>query len=274
MKKITQFFSSFIKTLAFLLFIYIFVINLLWSSIIQYVAENTHIYFNSFIIWFIFSIFAILYFLLHKYLQKIDEKKAKIICAISLGLFLAINIFWIFYSKAVPVYDCASIESLAKLFAKGDFTAIKKDIYIERYPYQIGVVTFFGVLYKIFHTTDFMLLKVINVVSNIFLLIGFHRIGRELTGKKYVPSIFITGLLFIPITLYNTFIYGDFIGLTFAVWSIYFAIRFRKEDKKRDFILSILLCMFAFFIKINYSIFMIALLLYYFFYLNKKVMVK
>ena len=53
--------------------------------------------------------------------------------------------------------------------ALGDIDAIKSSGYIEKYPYQMGMVWVVGNLYKIFRTTNYKLIQYINIIANIIL---------------------------------------------------------------------------------------------------------
>ena len=61
-----------------------------------------------------------------------------------------------------------------------------------------------------------------------------------------------------------TFVYGDFIGLAFAVWAIYFAMKYEKTDKIRNAVFTAICISIACLFRMNYFIFAIAIGIYWF----------
>lgn len=46
--------------------------------------------------------------------------------------------------------------------------------YIEYYPQQLTLATIIAIIFKIFNTTDYILIQYINVIFNIFTFLGLY----------------------------------------------------------------------------------------------------
>lgn len=140
-----------------------------------------------------------------------------------------------------------------------------KDGYIEQYPHQIGISLFMSYLYQIFNTNDYMLIRIINVIANISMILALYQITKTLAQKYQVNPLiyFILITTFSPLILLSTFVYGDYIGLAFASWGIYFAIRYtQKGYKVYNIITAAIFLLLAYIIKMNYIIMTIATAIY------------
>ena len=72
----------------------------------------------------------------------------------------------------------------------GDIDAIKSSGYIEKYPYQMGMVWVVGNLYKIFRTTNYKLIQYINIIANIITFIFMYLILKTTLKKKSSTILF------------------------------------------------------------------------------------
>lgn len=197
-----------------------------------------------------------------------DNKKVeiakKILLIVSLIIYAFVSISWIKSSTIEPIDDSKSVNDLAIKFAEGDFESIKNNGYIEKYPNQIGTISIFALLYKVFGTTNFRLIQYVNVLANIITILFIYFIVKKLE-KKYpiskVGSLIMT-LTFIPLILLTTYVYGDYIGLAFSVMGIYFIIDYKQKEKIFKLLLSAICMSIAYFTKMNYIIVIIAMVIY------------
>lgn len=151
----------------------------------------------------------------------------------------------------------------------GDIDAIKSSGYIEKYPYQMGMVWVVGNLYKIFKTTNYKLIQYINIIANIITFIFMYLILKNL-GKKYKVNetiYWIMCLTFIPLILLTTYVYGDYIGLALCISGVYFIMKYKESNKIAYFIISAVTMALAYITKTNYLIIILAILIYLAMYL-------
>ena len=151
----------------------------------------------------------------------------------------------------------------------GDIDAIKSSGYIEKYPYQMGMVWVVGNLYKIFRTTNYKLIQYINIIANIITFIFMYLILKNL-GKKYKVNetiYWIMCLTFIPLILLTTYVYGDYIGLALCISGVYFIMKYKESNRIAYFIISAVTMALAYITKTNYLIIILAILIYLAMYL-------
>ena len=214
-----------------------------------------------------FIIIGLIIFVSYK-LEKIKiGKKIKIFfIIIALMLYIGIQIFWINNSVTIPYADSEQLIVIANEMNSGNELSEYCRNYISYYPQQIPLIAFIALIFKIFGTTNFVILQYLNIIANVFTVIGLYFITRNLSKEDKWSKIlfFILSLSFIPMIMLVTFVYGDFLGLPFAVWAVFWAIKYEKNDKIRDGIISGILLLIACMLRMNYIIFAIAIDIYWF----------
>ena len=196
---------------------------------------------------------------------KIQTKIKKAIAILSIIIYTAVQIVWIKHSISLPFADSEQILVIAKgLLGKGELIPYCF-MYLQYYPQQLTLSAIVAFIFKICNTTNYVLLQYINVISNIFTVLGLYAIIKELSEKYKVNKVlfFIITLTFIPIILLSTFVYGDFIGLAFVTWATYFAMRYTKKKQKRYVLLASIFMLIACLVRMNYFIFAIAIIIYW-----------
>lgn len=186
-------------------------------------------------------------------------------------IFYAISLLCIvLYVQVEPRADQEGIVREALKLLNHDYSGFNKGGYLEMYPNQIGVVSFFALILKIFPFGN-NCFRILNVVSLVVTVIYFSKLGRIcIKGEKeqqYTTGICV--LLFLPISMYVTFIYGTLIGMAFSIAGLYYAYCFLQNQKYRYFIYSAVLLALSVLIKENYIIPVIGIILYFLFYFFK-----
>lgn len=117
---------------------------------------------------------------------------------------------------------------------------------------------------KVINSTDYVWLYLANILANVFSIFALYLILKKLSEKYSVNKalFFILTLTFIPMILLCNFIYGDIIGLTFVLFSVYFIMEYTKKNKKIFGIISAILASIAMMFRMNYIIFVIAMVIY------------
>lgn len=146
----------------------------------------------------------------------------------------------------------------------GDWEEIKNSGYIEKYPNQMGTIFVFGIIYKIFGTTNYKLIQYINIFANILTVLFMYFILKKMEGKYKVNKIayFIMTLTFIPLILLTTYVYGDYLGLAFSVIGLYWIIDYKQNGKIARLLLSAIFMCLSYFTKMNYIIVILAIIIY------------
>ncbi len=195
---------------------------------------------------------------------KIEIKIKKIVLIIGLLLYAGIQVIWIHQAIALPYADSDQVLIIARgMIEKGELNPYCF-MYIQYYPQQLTLATVIAFIFKIFNTTNHIILQYINVIANIFTVCGLYSILKSLSKEYKINKIlfFIMITTFVPIILLSNFVYGDFIGLAFVIWATEFAIKYTKTKKKRNIILTGILMSIACLVRMNYFIFAIAIVIY------------
>jgi hypothetical protein len=202
-------------------------------------------------------------FLSEKIEKKHDKKAKKIFLIVLLAVYLIFQILWINTRQATPCHDQSYIYEAAKQFSQGDYNCGNKDYY-EVYPHQLGLVTFFTMIFKVFNTVDVTLIQYINAVANTFTIYGIILISKIIEEKYKMNEVktFLCALMFSTLPLLSTFIYGDIIALSFCIFAVYFIMRY-GNSRNINYVLYSIICMaVACIVRKNSLIFSIAILIY------------
>ncbi len=201
------------------------------------------------------------------WIEKIKvSPKIKIASVIILLLLYAlVQFLWIKNSIALPTADSEQVLIIAKGFlGKGELIPYCY-MYLQYYPQQLTLTAVITFIFKILNSVEFNILQYINLISNIFIVLGLYAIVKNYSKKIQINKVlfWLITLTFIPIILLVTFVYGDLLGLAFSIWATYFAIKYTQTRKKRYILLSGILQLIACLVRMNYFIFAIAIVLYW-----------
>ena len=266
--------TSIIKVIAIITLILLLYINI--TNISQVIntmekVEISKISFTNHIATIITIIILLLILFLNKKYKIINVKNKKT-TVIFLIIYAIICYKWINYSAITPVDDAKMVYNLAKNIIINGFDFATQNNYLEKCPQQISMVFFFVIIMKIFSTTDFLVFQILNIVANIFIILGIFKVTNILLGKDKSDnfiSFFLT-ITFFPLIIICNFVYGDYLGLAFAIWSLTYLFKYNENNKISSFIVSAILLLFAILIKTNYLIVLIAYIIYFVIKLWKK----
>ena len=107
-------------------------------------------------------------------------------------------------------------------------------------------------------------LRIYNVFSNVIIIIFLYKIGKQLS-KEYKVNMVLLVLLsmtFLTLPILSTFVYGDIPSLAFSLISVYFVMRYTETKNIKYLIFSALSISFAYMLRMNTLIFIIAILIY------------
>lgn len=251
--------ARFLRIINFLLFLYfgLFLISRRFEIFRRGTSVDiTRLVGINFSRWIIPVIFLLAYILLMFNLYKKIKNLFKLRMIIYL-IFSVISIAWIYIANAEPVYDQWLIYNYARnyhLWKQAIFVPFEQ-MYLDAYPFQLNLVFIIQLIFKIFHSTRFIILQILNLIMIVGIFEGLYQIiSKRVSDKgKYVFIMSIPVCL--HLLIYSTFIYGTTPGLFFGVWGIYFLLN-RNHGKYNLFISAILLIISST-IKLNYQIFIL-----------------
>ena len=235
-------------------------------------AENVFIEYTISVSLVISLVIDIILVCLFKLLNGHTKINKKIVVICSIIIYMITSIIWINTSNVEPIDDSKSVNDLAIELAAGNMESIEKSEYIEKYPNQIGMITIFAFIYKIFGSDNYRILQYVNVVANVLTVIFMALILNKLSKKYKINEIayYVCSMTFIPLIMLTTYVYGDYLGLCFSVIGIYFIIDYKETNQFAKCILSAIFMGLSYFTKMNYIIVIISIFIYLALYLMQE----
>lgn len=210
------------------------------------------------------GVIMLLFKLLNKRFEKMKKSKKIILFLVVLIIYAALQVVWIKVRKSTPCYDQDWAFTVGEHFLNNEELPEWLHNYIERLPQQITLGWTFKMFFKIFKTTNVLVLQYMNVLLNILTLIGLLLIVKQIAKDYDVKPVktIVIYLCFLPLSLLSTFVYGDLISITLCTFSVYFIMKYTKTNKMRYSILSTILTAIACIIRKNNLIYVIAIAIY------------
>lgn len=209
---------------------------------------------------------AIAIYIISQYVNKIKMNKvAKIIVIVILILaYVIVQIRWSNTTSGRPSGDQQIIYNMAKSYVEGNNENLYKSEYLAKYPGQRSLVTMYILIMKLVNSTDYVWLYLANILANVLSIFALYLILKKLSEKYATNKVLFTilTLTFIPMILLCNFIYGDIIGLALILFSVYFIMEYTKKNNKIFGIISAILASIAMMFRMNYIIFVIAMIIY------------
>lgn len=223
------------------------------------IFNNDSLIKNIIIMAMLFAVGSIAYAALHDRLHYTIGRKMLIAASI---LNAALILAFVLATQYIPVSDELYIMNAAADLARGDNSQWLAGGYMFNYPFQNGIVLAVYLITLLFGESRYVLLQILNVV---FMLVSLYALYRTLKlmriGSNAAEWIYLLMPLWFPITMYVTFIYGNLVGLMFAMLAVMFMYQYFDSKKRRFMAASIVCIAVSAVLKSNYLITMIAMII-------------
>ncbi len=216
---------------------------------------------------FLAALFAILF--LSKRIARNDKSVSKLF-AFSLIWNMLVGTALIFYGKSMPGGDPYVVYAMGESAASGDLSFFcANGSYMSYYPQQIGLTTFFALLFKILKYNPISadkihFVKVLYCLLNCASLTFQYKLVKNLFKNNRVSAVFLLLSLFnMPFMMYSSFVYGEipsFAAMMGGIWYFY-KMTEKKENKILNMCLSAILLALSVFLRKNSLIMIIAVLI-------------
>ena len=257
------------------------ILNLLFTAHLN-AGEHITIEFNSFLYVIGLILIGLFIFLITKLIDKHlfndtnkkPKKEVRILLLVTaLVFYLLFSSLWVIFVVPPVIADQIHACNLAQTFYRGNveeflpnltYAGIPLSDYIQAYHQQISLAFVFSLLFRILHCDQFFILRIFNIICNVLTVFALYKIVKQLS-KKYKVNIvllFTLILTFISLPMLATFIYGDIPSLAFCLWSVYFMMKYTETKEIKYPIFASLLAMFAYMMRMNSLIFIIATVIY------------
>lgn len=224
----------------------------------------------------IFIIFEfIMIFIFNKYiLNKIIEKKQKILLAIfiMIMIFLALEIISVIYFRVEYNWDFKWVMDTAKDIAT---TGTSQNMYyFKMFPNNIAVLAIITCAMKLFAGSEIGA-YIINIIFIFVSVVMTIICAKKMEGYKLAVNTSLLLLCCAPLYLYAPIIYSDTLSLPFPILTLYFYIKMKenKEDTKKyylDIVLMTIMGVVGFCIKPVAAIVLVAIVIENLMSINKK----
>lgn len=194
---------------------------------------------------------------------KLSDKAKKIILYSAYALAGIFAVAFVLTTQLVPRADQKYVITIAEAFRNGDFSAMDKGAYLDKYPFQSRLVWVLYLLSFVFGKGNFVAIQLLNVVAFLFSAFFLGRIAKAVFKndevKFFTEIIF---LFFVPLMCYVSFVYGNVGGLCLGLGAVYFELKFFESQKIIDMIISAVFISFAVLLKPNFLIFLVAMVIF------------
>lgn len=158
--------------------------------------------------------------------------------------------------------DSEIVSDISVAFLQGNYEAFAQGGYLYCYPFQLGVVAFIELLYKIFGVENYMVFQLLNVICIMNILGRLNRITAEMFEDERLTKLeALLSLGMLPLFLYATFIYGDIYGWCMGINAVYFMICYLKTDNWKALLKAAIFLAFGVLMKSNINILVVAAVL-------------
>lgn len=195
--------------------------------------------------------------------SRLQEKTSHIIFLTVAVINIVLMTLWIMITRLSPTLDQKSVLDIAAEMLNGDYSAWNAKGYMFYYPFQNGIVIYYYMLFKITGTTGYILPQLLNVVYYAISMFALYKITCIVSRSQRIGRLsYYVMVIWVPLAMYTTFIYGTIPGFMFSVLSIMLFYYYIDKRKFIYAVMSILSMVVACILKSNYSISLIALLIF------------
>lgn len=256
--KIEKIATNSVKIIFLTIIVFLFVCSVFGNATVNK-KEHTD-YFNDNFIIHIVSILTISIIAAYVRFKKIKVNKKIIIASVLLWIIVCVS--WILMTQFQPRADQKYTMDAAMQMRENNFSCLKKGGYLYIHPHQYGLTLYFYFISFIFNEKTFLAVQFINILALLVAFYAIYKTMEQFHGSKEISKQTVLGLLiFAPIAMYVTFIYGNILGLACSSLAIMFEIMYLKNNKKRNILLMAIFATLAVIFKSNYLITMIAMLI-------------
>ena len=193
----------------------------------------------------------------HKYsISKLNAKK--LVCVLMIFTFV-FSVTWVKITHSEPVADRLFVSMIASEFIKGDYSAFRVDHYLYQYPYQLGIVAFIELIYRIVGTDYYKAVELLNAIAVCVIFFSLYRITKIIFGEKISKVVLLLLFGCFCAMFFCTYVYGNLFGLAFASLALWMELAFLETSKAKYIVMSIICISIGIILKNNYSIVLIAM---------------
>ena len=215
---------------------------------------------NIFVILVLFVITILVFLIIdYKYsLAKLNTKK--LVCILMIFTFV-FSVTWVRITHSEPIADRLFVSMIASDFIKGNYSAFNVGHYLYEYPYQLGIVAFIEIIYRIVGSGYYQVVQLLNAVAVCVTFFSIYRITKIIFGEKISKVVLILLFGCFCAMFFCTYVYGNLFGLAFASLALWMELAFLESNKTKYILISIICISIGVILKNNYFIVLIAMVI-------------
>ncbi len=179
---------------------------------------------------------------------------------ILLGILMGMALVWVLASRCGVQGDQEYIQNAVYDLNTRNYLMFSEGGYLYRFAQQRGLTAAVWLFSLIFGSYNYIAFQVLNVIG---IGVFYHQMseicGLFGMGRVVRLKVILYGILFFPLIMYCSFVYGNVWGMALALSALKYEIRFLEDRKARGAVISALLIMLALLLKSNYMIFLIGM---------------
>lgn len=187
-------------------------------------------------------------------------------------ILLSLGLTWVFITQFVPGSDQLDVMSSAYKLRCGDYTVLAPGGYLDRWNNQLGLTLIEYLFGRVFGDYNIMGFQFLNC----FGLTLLYQKMVDIMDKMHISRLaqiitLLMGVLFVPMIMYTSFVYGTIWSVALALWAFEYEIKYLDDNRVRNLICCVLLIGVAVQVKNNVLIMMIAMVIYCLVYVTKDI---
>lgn len=223
-------------------------------------------YFIGFNIYYAIVLVMLIFGVYYAYKKDFWGIRSKNLLFVFLILSFIVGLIWIVINpqELVELDDAYNCFRAATNIAKGDLSVIGYKSYINTYPHNLPLVTYFFLIIKIFGQEN--ALFIIRFINLILVIGGYFSLYQitKLTFKDDKTNTIVVILMFLSMqfVFYSFMVYSNAIAYSTGMFSLWFFTKYLQSNNLSDLIVSLLVIVVSASLKNNSLILLVAELIY------------
>ena len=196
-------------------------------------------------------------------IREFANKHFTVIKLVLLSLIAVIGVMFTLSCGLGATADQIDVQNSVAELRNGNIDSFMPTKYMDIYPNQYGLATLSYLASFVVGTYNYTFFRIVNVIFLVLLYSELSLIGKQIgLGKTSQLLIILTGVFYMPSTLYALYVYGNISALALSVLSVRLIIQAFEKDKALYGILSAVAMFFSCVFKSNQLIFAVGIIIY------------
>ena len=261
-----------------LLFFGVFDLALLWSMSVFFICfmssdpnEMTFFCKDNAVLNLVFLVmFVVLLFFLKKkfVISKFEEKITddifyEKIKTILLRIIIVMGLAWVIITQYVPGSDQLDVMSSAYKYGVHDTNFLEAGGYLDKWLHNVGITTIERLLAFVVGDFNAMFMQLLNVFGIALIYKSLVDIWSKVGGSRLSQICTLaSGVIFYPMIMYASFVYGNIWSVTFALWAFEAELDYFDKRESKYIFISALTIGLSYMVKGSGIIFLVALIIF------------